>query len=236
MPKPTKWNPIFDVKPTSEVPRIRLSKRFSEPYFKNRNLVLEIGCGTGSFTKLINDKGCVGLDIDFDAVKVAMKYCANCQFIVASAMSLPFRANVFDLVCIWGVFEEIQSMGEKYIIVEVQRTLSWNSFMVASAYNDNIVSKLFDPAYLFRGVRHYNLNGFLKLLSESGLTVHEYAIFGGFNTMVANMLFYFYKHVLKKRQGAIKNYFDKKSEKELESNRHGIVYMFISAQKVDRVH
>ena len=231
MPKPTKWNVVFDDKPTSEVPRIKLSKRFSDPYLEKRNLILEIGCGTGSFTKLINRSGYIGLDIDFDAVKVANKYCMNCQFIVASAMNLPFRDNIFDLICIWGVFDEIPAGGEKHVVTEAQRTLSRNAFMLTSAYNDHILTKLFDPAFLIRGVRHYNLKGFLNLITGAGLTVHEYAMFGSFNTLIANILFYFYKHILKKREGAIKNFFDNKSAKELESDAQGIVYMFVSALK-----
>ena len=231
MPKPTKWNPSFDDKPTSDVPRIKLSKKFSDPYLEKRNLILEIGCGTGSYTRLINRRGCIGLDIELDAVKVAKKYCINCQFIVASALKLPFKDEIFDLICIWGVFEEIPAGGEKQIVAEAQRTLTYNAFMLTSAYNDHIVSKFLDPAYFIRGVRHYNLKGFLNLISEAGLTVHKFAIFGGLNTLAANIIFYFYKHVLKKREGPVKNFFDKKSAKELESNECGIVYIFISAYK-----
>ena len=109
----TNWNPEFDDRPTTDVPRIRFSREFGSGYLKDKNLILEIGCGTGSFTKLIDRSGYFGLDLSIDAIRVAKKYCVNSQFVVASALNLPFREAIFDLICIWGVFEELPSGTEK---------------------------------------------------------------------------------------------------------------------------
>jgi ubiquinone/menaquinone biosynthesis C-methylase UbiE len=230
-PKTTNWNPTFDDKPTSEVPRIRFSQKFSTEYLEKKNLILEIGCGTGSYTRLINRTGCFGLDLDMNAIRIAKKYCKDCEFIVASTLNLPFKMEVFDLICIWGVFEEIPAGSEKKIMVEVQRILKSNAVLLLSTYGDHIVSKILDPAYIFRGVRHYNLETFLDLISECGFSVKEYTIRGGLNTLIANFLFYFYKHILKKREAMVKNFFDKKSANEINSNEHGIVYIFVAAYK-----
>jgi ubiquinone/menaquinone biosynthesis C-methylase UbiE len=230
-PTVTNWNPAFDDMPTSEVPRIRFSEKFSTKYLEKKNLILEIGCGTGSYTRLINRTGCFGLDLDMNAIRIAKKYCMDCEFIVASTLNLPFKEAVFDLICIWGVFEEISVGSEKKIMVEVQRILKSDAIFLLSTYGDYIVSKILDPAYIFRGVRHYNLESFLKLISESGFSVKEYTIRGGLNTVIANFLLYFYKHILKKREGMIKNFFDKKSANEINSNEHGIVYIFVAANK-----
>jgi ubiquinone/menaquinone biosynthesis C-methylase UbiE len=230
-PTVTNWNPTFDDKPTSDVPRIRFSKKFSNKYLEKKNLILEIGCGTGSYTRLIDRKGCFGLDLDISAIRIAKKYCIDTEFIVASTLNLPFKEEIFDLICIWGVFEEIPVGTEKKIMVEAQRTLKPNAVFLLSVYNDHLISRIMDPAYIFRGIRHYNLEGFLNLISECGFAVREYTVRGELNTLIANFLFYFYKHILKKKEAMIKNFFDKKSFKEINSDEEGIVYIFIAANK-----
>jgi len=230
-PTPTNWNPNFDNRPTSDVPRIRFSERFSSSYLEKRKRILEIGCGTGSYTRLIDRDGCLGLDIDINVIKIAKKYCKNSEFIVASALNLPFKREVFDLICIWGVFEEIPAGTEKQIVLEVQRTLMRNAVFLLSAYNDHFVSKILDPAHIFRGVRHYNLQRFLNLFGEGGLIVSEFSVRGGLNTLIANFLFYFYKHILKRKEGSLKSFFDIRSADELNSDEDGIVYIFMAGYK-----
>jgi len=230
-PITTNWNVKFDDRPTSYVPRIKYSHKFSRKYLVNRDLILEIGCGTGSFTRLVNRTGCIALDQDINSVKIAKKYCSNSDFIVASAMNLPFREETFNLVCMWGVFEEIPKGGEKQIITEIKKILTLNGAFLLSVYGNHFISKILDPAFIFRGIRHYDLKKFLNLIQERGLFIDEYTIRGNLNTIVAIFLVYFYKHILKKKEGVIKNYFDKKSDMEFDSGKKGFVYIFIAASK-----
>ena len=229
----TNWNPAFDDKPTTDVPRIRFSQEFGSRYLKGKNLILEIGCGTGSFTKLVDRSGYFGLDLSIDAVRVAKQYCVNSQFVVASALNLPFRQAIFDLMCIWGVFEELPSGTEQTILLESKRTLKSSGDLLLSTYSDNLISRILDPAHLVRGVRHYNLEKFMRLISESGFLINDYTVRGGLNTAVAIFLFYFYKHVLKKKNDLIKNYIDRKSEKEIYAGDNGKVYIYMAARKIE---
>ena len=231
-PAATNWDPSFDDKPTSDVPRIRFSEKFSTKYLKEKNIILEVGCGTGSYTRLIDRRGYFGLDINMNAIRVAKKYCVNSEFIVTSALDLPFKQEIFDLICIWGVFEEISAGTEKTILVESERTLKSNATFLLSAYNDHILSRLLDPAYIFRGVRHYDLKKFINVISDCGLVVDEYTVRGGLNTLIANFLFYFYKHIFRKKNTHLKSLFDKKSTNEIYSKDNGIVYIFLSAHKI----
>ena len=233
-PAVTNWNAIFDDQPTSDVPRIRFSGKFSAKYLEKRNFILEIGCGTGSYTGLIDRRGSFGLDLDLNAIKIAKKYCTSSEFVVASAFNLPFKKEIFDLICIWGVFEEVPVGTEKQIMAEVQRTLMPDAVFLLSAYNDHIISKILDPAFIFRGIRHYNLKRFVNLISECGFVVNEYTVRGGLNTLISNFLFYFYKHILKKKEANIKNFFDKKSANEINSSKCGIVYIYIAAYKKEQ--
>jgi SAM-dependent methyltransferase len=230
-PAATKWNPEFDDKPTSEVPRIRFSQKFSIKYLESKNRILEIGCGIGSYTRIIDNIGCIALDLDLNAIKIARRYCTKSSFIVASVLNLPFREEIFDLICMWGVLEEIPNGTEVKTIIEIKRVLGTNCVLLLSLYNDHFLSKIFDPAYIFRGVRHYNLKRFITLLSDCGLLINDYTVRGRLNTLISIFLVYFYKHILKKKDGKIKKYFDLNSAKELDSGEGGIVYMFIAAKK-----
>ncbi len=232
-PATTNWNTAFDDLPTINAPRIRFSEKFSAPYLEKRSLILEIGCGTGSYIRLIDRRGSLGLDIDMNAIKIAKKYCTKSDFVLASTLNLPFRGQTFDLICMWAVLEEIPYEDSEKAILEVHRTLISNSFFLLSTGYDHIVSNMLHPAFVFRGLRHYNLKRIFKLVSEGGFSVKEYTIRGRINTVISNFLFYFYKHILNKKEGKIKNFFDKKSIRELDTNKEGIVYIFVSAQKMD---
>lgn len=230
-PVPTNWNPIFDDRPTTEVPRIKFSRIFSRKYLGKTDNILEIGCGIGSYTRFIDRKGCYALDLDINAIRIAKKYCVNLDFIVASALNLPFKNEAFNSICMWGIFEEIPKGGEIQIMNQIQKILTINGVLLLSVYADHMITKIFDPAFIFRGVRHYDLQTFLKLIRNCGLFVIEYTVRGGINTLIANFLVYFYKHILKKKEGAFKKYFDNKSSREIEYNENGLIYLYVAAKK-----
>jgi ubiquinone/menaquinone biosynthesis C-methylase UbiE len=230
-PAPTGWDPSFDDRPTSDDPRIRFSHLFSRKYLNKKNVTLEIGCGTGSYTQIVDRKGWLGLDLDINAVKISKRYCKCTEFVVASALNLPFRDQIFGLICMWEVFEEIPKGTEKRVMAEVHRTSKSNSTFLLSVSNDHIVSKILDPAFIFKGSRHYHIKRLMNLISESGFSVTEHTIRGSLDTIIANFLFFFCKHVLKRREASIKTFFNKKSNEEFISEGDGIVYIFIAATK-----
>jgi len=231
--KTTNWNPVFDDRPTSDVPRIKFSYTFSKDQICGGKRILDIGCGIGSFTHLIDGKACIGIDLDIQALKIAKKYCTKSEFIVCSTLNLPFRDEIFDVVCMWEVFEELPPKYEIQAITEARNALVPNATFLLSSPNDHIICKLMDPAFIFRGVRHYNARRFLKLISKMGFNIDKYTIRGGSSTVIAIFLFYFYKHILHSKTGMVKSFFDKKSENEMYSRDNGIVYTFIAAKRND---
>ena len=63
--------------------------------------VLEIGCGVGTFTEKLSEKGAqlTALDISFDFVRKAhLKLDPHARCLVANAMQIPFSAETFDSV------------------------------------------------------------------------------------------------------------------------------------------
>ena len=65
-----------------------------------RQSLLEIGCGTGHWSKYFHDKGFLvtGVDISKEMIRIAgKKNIAGCRFLVAEGESLPFADNSFDV-------------------------------------------------------------------------------------------------------------------------------------------
>lgn len=83
--------------------------------FQNLNLskirkVLDVGCGLGEFLEAINSSDIlkVGLDLDMYCISKA-KDQVKADFIRGSALCLPFRNSVFDLVTAIGICEHVEN-------------------------------------------------------------------------------------------------------------------------------
>ena len=71
---------------------------------KENSLLLDLGCGTGSFAKRLSKKyKVVGIDISSEEIKVASKNSNSEQYIIGDIEKLPFKRNSFDIVFIGGV-------------------------------------------------------------------------------------------------------------------------------------
>jgi len=231
----THWNPKVDDRPNINSPRIRFSQTFSKNYLRGTDRILEIGCGIGSYSYLINENFFVGIDIDMNAIKTAKKYCVNSEFILASVLYLPFKAEIFDLVFMWEVIEYIEKETERSAIEEIHRTLSPRGRFLLSAPNYHIIYNFMDPDhFLLRRQRHFVLDKLVNLITESGFSIIQKTIRGGWKTIVAMNIFYFHKYFLHRKGGKIQTFLDKKSEEELNSNIKGITNIFIAAQKVSK--
>jgi ubiquinone/menaquinone biosynthesis C-methylase UbiE len=226
-----RWDSRVDDRPSTNSPRIKFSQMFTEEHLRKSKNMLDLGCGTGSYTYIVDRKGCVGVDLHINAIRVAKKYCKNSEFIVSSALSLPFRDRTFDVIFMWEVFEEIPVQAEIQAIHEINRVLLKNGVFFISFSNDHLLSNILDPAFVFRRFRHYNTDKFLKLISEAGLSTISYTIRGSIYTLISNFLVFFYKHILHHKGGKMKQFFDSKSAEELTKKKEGIVYTFIAAKK-----
>jgi 2-polyprenyl-3-methyl-5-hydroxy-6-metoxy-1,4-benzoquinol methylase len=227
------WNSKVDDRPNINSPRIRFSQIFSKSYLKGAYRILDTGCGIGSYTYLL-DKCCtVGIDIDLNALKTAKKYCTNSEFILASVLHLPFKDETFDVVLMWEVIEYIEKETERSAIQEIHRALSPRARLLLSAPNYHFIYNVMDPDHFFlRRQRHFVLEKLVGLISETGFSINQKTIRGGWKTIVAMNIFYLHKYFLHNKGGKIQTFLDKKSEEELNSNMKGITNIFIAAQKI----
>ncbi len=105
-------------------------------YEKNNNYknILDVGIGIGeAYPYMTNDerKKLVGVDIDRFKLETFAKNYQDANVIQASALSLPFKDNVFDVVQCLAVLEHFKAEDLKIIIQELKRVLKHNGLLVA---------------------------------------------------------------------------------------------------------
>lgn len=87
--------------------------------------VLDLGCGPGTFSRVLDKKGFSVFAVDYSAemIERAKKKCSDCNisFLRADAYNLPYQDNFFDIVICLGVFQTIEK--EQEAIREIKRVL-----------------------------------------------------------------------------------------------------------------
>jgi len=88
---------------------------------KNKNLILDAGCGTGAGMIYLSKFGKVyGVDLSPIAVRFCRKRGIK-NVKVGSVLRLPYKDNTFDLICLMDVIEHIKD--DKKVIEEMHRVL-----------------------------------------------------------------------------------------------------------------
>ena len=139
--------------------RVYLQRKFEAPkVLSNLNLsegsiCLEIGCGHGAGTLLINQylscKLIVGVDIDPDMIKAAKRYIShpprwaknirtdNIEFICQDATKLSFPDRCFDAAFLFGVLDHItewqKTVPEIFRILKVGGIFSFEEFLLGES-------------------------------------------------------------------------------------------------------
>jgi ubiquinone/menaquinone biosynthesis C-methylase UbiE len=75
-------------------------------------VLLDVGCGTGAFTKRLknNNDLTLGVDISFKSVFFAKSVADGCYFFSGDAEDLPFRDESIDIVVFSGVIHHLPTM------------------------------------------------------------------------------------------------------------------------------
>jgi ubiquinone/menaquinone biosynthesis C-methylase UbiE len=98
---------------------------------KEDNLILDIGCGTGAFSRRLCRYGkVIGMDVSSGMVKVAKTLPDNIEchtFLAGNAEELPFQDSIFDMVFYGGVLHHLpdfkKSVKETYRVLKNGGTL-----------------------------------------------------------------------------------------------------------------
>lgn len=124
---------------------------YSNTYFKNRDhldiqhaqyiktfleensllKILDVGCGTGRLVKFLNQKGFKtrGCEPEIAALKIARRINSGKSIKKASATSLPYKANSFDLIISTSVIEHLTKKEIKAFLKEAKRVLKLRGYV-----------------------------------------------------------------------------------------------------------
>jgi len=97
-----------------------------------RKEILEIGCGTGRFSKLVadNDIDVYGIDISGEMLKYAKRNVLNGIFVRMSATTLHFQNSTFDLVLSATVLQHLPYCDQEKAIKEICRVTKKNGYII----------------------------------------------------------------------------------------------------------
>ncbi len=119
------------------------------------SLVLDIGCGAGHGSNILSKKfsEVKGVDISSEAIEYARENWSqqNIEFIVGSALNIPFDKETFDIVTAFEVFEHIEDW--RSFLLEVKRVLKKDGVLFISTPNKDMYSpgtkKPINPHHFF---------------------------------------------------------------------------------------
>jgi len=159
---------------------------------KNRDRLLDVGCGTGSLLivakKLYTEITAVGVDIDEQILKIAknkiQKENLKIEFIKTSADKLSFDNSSFDVVVSSLVFHHLPLDVKKYTIGEIRRILKKDGrfLLVDFGKTDNLWINIFYRIVKFLRIEEAttlkdNVDGKLPvLLKQFGFKTKEVAL------------------------------------------------------------
>ncbi len=144
--------------------------------------VLDVGCGTGEFERLVladhPTQKITGVDISDKMLAIAKQKChayPNVSFQIARASALPFANDNFDVVVSANSFHYFDdpdaALGEMKRVLKpdgIVVILDWCRDYLLCQICD-VVLKLFDPAYK----QCYNQKEFHSLLASAHFNVHR---------------------------------------------------------------
>ena len=103
-------------------------------HVKNKK-ILDVGCGTGIYAKILNDNGAKvhGIDISPKMIQLAKSYVKNVDLKVGSAYRFPYKSNYFDIVVSALVIEHLSDLDKAFR--EIKRVLKKGGVFVFSLGN-----------------------------------------------------------------------------------------------------
>ncbi len=137
-------------------PRELIKKRHGAyiPYFEDRGLVLDIGCGRGEFLELVQERGMVGRGLDLDPGMV--EFCQNLGFDVFQGDAIPYIESLPDSslggVFMGQVIEHLSLADLGHLILVIASKLAPGGTFVAETVNPRCLRALanffIDPTHV----------------------------------------------------------------------------------------
>ncbi len=208
----------------------RLIRDFVQVEDFTNKLVLDVGCGFGSFVLTVLEfepRRVVGLDITEADIQTAKQHIRDprAEFMVANVLKLPFPDHHFDTISAWEVIEHIPKNTENIFFSEIHRVLKPIGRLYLSTPFKGFWSCVGDPAWWLIGHRHYSLDQLQALSSAAGFATTKMVVHGNLFSIASSINMYVAKWIFR-REPFFKNYFDRKVEEAREKGFVGILAVF----------
>lgn len=184
-------------------------------HIKNKK-VLDAGCWTGPIEKEIIERGIhtelIGIDESERALNVAIKKFSEFKF-MQCGLTKPSKKFIskyngyFDTIIFLDVIEHLPKGSEPEVMKFFNKILKPDGVIIISTMASHIFNFI-DPAW-FVGHRHYKLKSISKILKDGGFEAVETSQIGNLYWDIDLLLFYIYKHILRKKYQMSKNMYKK---------------------------
>ncbi|MFH1856950.1 MAG: class I SAM-dependent methyltransferase [Candidatus Omnitrophota bacterium] len=174
----------------------KVSFVFAREYIENK-VVLNIGCWTGGFEKLLKGVNCrfVGVDINAEVLKIAKKANPQFDYVESVVQKLPFADGFFDTVMMFAVLEHLPINHEVKAFKEVARVLKKGGTFILTTPFYHWQSNILDVAYWMVGHRHYKIQDIKEMLNEAGFVMEKAEARGGLLGNLSLIPFYLIKYL-----------------------------------------
>lgn len=170
------------------------------PFIKSGSTILDIGCWTGQLFRAISGKKDLryyGVDVSLQAIVEAKNASKAGQWSTGSALSLPYKDKMFDVVTLLDVIEHLPKGSEEQCLNEMKRVMKVGGRAIFCTPANNFMSIVFDPAFFISGHRHYDLKVLKNLFSKTGFIIEKSWITGGIVYASQYLFHLFAKHLFK---------------------------------------
>jgi ubiquinone/menaquinone biosynthesis C-methylase UbiE len=158
--------------------------KFLFDYAKEKEKVLDLGCGNGRFSQYLEKTDYTGVDFSEGMISEAQKRFSGKRFLVGDALHLPFQENYFDKVYSIAMLHQIPSSEYRLqVLSEIKRVLKKEGEVFLTVWkmngNEKIERFLEENEIFLKRKRYYYLfkEGELSsLLKEVGLSVLEESV------------------------------------------------------------
>lgn len=174
-------------------------------YFEGKD-VLDAGCWTGTLERALEGRGIKatvrGIDDNKDALKTARKTFPQHTFRQCNLVSPPEgfireENGRYDSVVFLDVIEHLPRGSECAVLRVLHGVLKESGVLIMSTMAHHMMNVV-DPAWLV-GHRHYRVGTLERLLGASGFQPREVMRIGNIYWDIDLLIFYTYKHILRKR-------------------------------------
>lgn len=146
--------------------------------FVKKNIItshchLDIGCGSGTFISLLNNKLSVGIDISKKQINFARKnYSSKNKKFFVYKKKIPFKKNYFDSISLIELIEHLSDNQIKLLMKEVHRVLKKNGSIYITTPNyfslwpllEFFLNKLSKVSYEHQHINKFNYLNLNKII------------------------------------------------------------------------